>query len=80
MYSPVGSTDGTDAGNLSGVDDGERARRVALSRVVLVLAALAAAALLTLIVVGALTSDMNDEIGQPKFGHIGQQICRRAGA
>jgi len=45
-----------------------------LSRVVLILAALAAAALLILIVVGTLTSDMTEEIGQPKFGHIGQTI------
>ena len=49
-------------------------KSVALSRVVLILAALAAAALLILIVVGTLTSDMTEEIGQPKFGHIGQTI------
>ncbi len=41
---------------------------------VLILAALAAAALLILIVVGTLTSDMTEEIGQPKFGHIGQTV------
>jgi hypothetical protein len=54
------------------VDDAERARarRVAWSRVVLILAALAFVALLIMIVVGALTSDMTDEIGQPKLGHI----------
>ena len=36
--------------------------------------ALAAAALLILIVVGTLTSDTTEEVGQPKFGHIGQTI------
>ena len=81
--SPADSADlpiGIDRRNRSGqsgwVDAAQRARarRVALSRVVLILAALAAAALLILIVVGTLTSDTTEEVGQPKFGHIGQTI------
>lgn len=74
------STAGTRAGNLSSVDDAERARarRAARSRVVLIIAALAVATLLVLIVIGALTSEMNDEIGQQKDNHGYERMVDRS--
>ena len=69
------STDGTSNGQPVQVDASRaRARRVACARAVVILAAIAGAALLILIVVGSLTSDMTDEIGQPNAGPIGRLV------
>jgi len=58
---------------MSCVDAADRARtrRAARSRAVAIGAGLAIVALLILIVVGSLTSDTTDEIGQPLVGHVG---------
>jgi hypothetical protein len=60
-------------GTLSPMDDAERARsrRVARSRLVLIVVALAVTALLIVIVVGALRTGTHDEIGQPSLTHAG---------